>query len=139
MTVPVAAQQGNTVMVSENSESWLRRYGLTKQWQQREKSPKILSKAGEQRKKIRGVQNEPKLVVDTVRFVGGSALVTLNRFPSGRRESVSATSLDNLRVLSVQGKALPISIDSMITSRTNDSVTIYSADTGTAHVTVMVQ
>ncbi|MHC4800081.1 MAG: hypothetical protein ACYTF1_25870 [Planctomycetota bacterium] len=96
--------------LAEERDSWLTWHGLEKQWRQKDRPPVVYSKTGEQRKEVRGVRNEPKLVVDTVRFSGGSALITLNRYPSGRRESVSATSL-----------------------------TIYSADTGTAEVILMVQ
>ena len=137
LTMSVLAQEKREV--AQEKDNWLDRYGLTKEWRQKDQPPVIFSRAGEQRKKVRGQRTEPKLVVDTARFSGGSALITLNRFPGGRRESVSATASQYLRLLSVYGENLPISVDSIVRSRTNDSLTLYSSDTGTVEIMLLVQ
>lgn len=137
LALPVGAQRSDTTKTNQllSRDSWYE-YPA---WRQKDKPPVVFLETGERLKKVRGVKNEPKQVIATVRFSGGSALVTLNQHPSGRRESVSATAKEYLQVLSVYGETLPISVDSIITSRTNDSLMLYSSDTGTAKVMLLVQ
>jgi hypothetical protein len=134
MTVPVAAEKDDNLMLT-NRKSWLHRHGLTKEWRQKEKPPAIYSAQGQQYKKVRGNHAEPKLVVDTLRFSGEGKALSLNRFPRGRRESVSATAANKLHLLSIQG----ITVDSTKLNRTFDSLTIYTTDTALAEVVLMVQ
>lgn len=94
---------------------------------------------GVEYKKVRGVRSAPKDVVGTGRFSGGVARLTFNNLPTKTRVPVSATTINDVHVLSIQGVSTDVSVDSIRWSRTLDMLNIYSADTGKVVVKVQVQ
>lgn len=97
------------------------------------------SSEGIKYEKVRGVRSAPKDVVDTGRFSGGVAPLTFNNLPTKTRVPVSATTINDVHILSIQGVSADVSVDSIRWNRTLDTLRLYSADTGKVVVKVQVQ
>jgi hypothetical protein len=122
---------------NQHRPSWLNRRSITQKWQPKERTV-IYDGFGRQYKAKRGDKMEPKMVTDSISFFDGVAVFTLNAQRGRGRSRLVARSENDIHIESIYN----VDVDSTITSRTLDTIWVYSAsaaDNSRAEIKLMVQ